>query len=97
MTEGKLTEKDLKLLKKTRRNRIYIYIDWAFLIMTWLTAIGYLVHLGRLVMAERLVFTGLTAIIVLDIVHRKGELRLLDLLKRNVGDDGTSVKETSKR
>ena len=95
--EGKKTEKDLKLLKKTGKNRIYTYIDWAFLIMTWLTAIGYLVHLGRLGTAENLVFWGITAMVAIDITHRKWELRLLDLLKRNFGDDGTPSKETSER
>jgi len=90
-----MTEKDLKLLKKTGKNRIYSYTDWAFLIMTWLTAIGYLVHFGRLETAENLLFWGLTAMVAIDITHRKWELRLLDLFKRSVGNDGTSGKETS--
>ncbi len=58
--------------------------------MIRLIAIGYLVHLGNLKTAENLVFWGLTAMVAIDITHRKWELRLLELLKRNLGDDSTS-------
>ena len=84
-----MTNKDVKLLEKTSKNKMRIYVDYALLIIIWVTAIGYLAHLGGLTIGESLVFTGLTAIIALDIVHRKWELRLLDLLKRNLRDDGT--------
>ena len=63
--------------------------------MTWLTAIGYLTH-GGLATGERLVFTGRGAVIALEIVHRKWERQLLDLVKRNLKDDGAWGKETSK-
>ena len=90
-----MTKKDLKLLKKTSNNRIFIYMDYAFLIMIWLSTIGTRIHLGGLTEDERWVSISLTVIFVLDIFHRKRELRLIDLLKRNLRDDGTWEKETS--
>jgi hypothetical protein len=74
-----MTDKDLKLLKKISRNRIVICIDYILLAIVWLTAIGYYASLGPH-KTDQIIPTALSAVLVFDIVHRKRELYLYNLI-----------------
>jgi hypothetical protein len=87
MIKCEMTKKDFKLLRRVRRNKVIVCLDYIFLVTIWMTAFGYYHYLGSLTHDEQLISTSLTAIVALDIIHRKRELRLAALL----GDEAETI------